>query len=290
LTYIWGTYVSLLFMIKYIATDLDGTLFYPTDRKNMIDKANLFYVQSFIDGGGKLIIISGRSIRFGENVMKRIGRKGVIVGYNGAVISVDGQIVKSYAIPKDELSQIITEFTSAYKIMGLMLFCNDAIYFHAKKHKRLYNYAAKIYCNHQGNNCENIVCDDNLFKDALENKNVYKLMFFIGITLRKQRQAMELNKILRNAYTNLESSWSNQVIEVTSKGCSKGEALKEYAQYANIKDDEIAVVGDSGNDISMFKEYPDNSFCMEHAPKSIQKYAKYTISKFEDLSRYLTKK
>ena len=50
------------------------------------------------------------------------------------------------------------------------------------------------------------------------------------------------------------------------------------------------MVGDSGNDIPMFKEFPENSFCMSRAPETIQKYAKYTIDKYEDLSRYLIKK
>ena len=58
----------------------------------------------------------------------------------------------------------------------------------------------------------------------------------------------------------------------------------------NEKDSEIYVVGDSGNDISLFKAYPKNSFCMGHAPDAVKKYAKYTIEKFEDLSRYIFEK
>ena len=48
-------------MGKIIATDLDGTLFYPKDKNEMIYKPNLFFLQSFIDDGGKVILISGRS-------------------------------------------------------------------------------------------------------------------------------------------------------------------------------------------------------------------------------------
>lgn len=115
-------------------------------------------------------------------------------------------------------------------------------------------------------------------------------MFMIGLTKKKQRQARDINRILRNAYDNLESAWSNQVIEVTSSGSSKGEAIKEFCELKGINKDEVAVVGDSGNDITMFKEFPENSFCMEHGPETVHKYAKYTIVKFEDLSRYLSKK
>ena len=137
---------------------------------------------------------------------------------------------------------------------------------------------------------EKIASNDYNLEDTLKNTEIYKIMLFVGITKKKINQAREMNKVFRNAYSNLESSWSNEVIEVTLKGSSKGEAVKEYCQLKQISPDEIAVVGDSGNDISMFKEYQDNSFCMSHAPKSIQKYAKFTIDKFEDLSRYLLKK
>lgn len=57
-------------MNKIIATDLDGTLFYPKDRINIICKENLFFIQSFIDNGGKLVIVSGRSLLYGKKFKK----------------------------------------------------------------------------------------------------------------------------------------------------------------------------------------------------------------------------
>jgi len=277
-------------MIKYIATDLDGTLFYPSDRKNMICKANLFFVQSFIDNGGKLILVSGRSVDFGNRVISKIGRNAAIIGYNGGIISADGDILKQNPIPKNELTVILTEVNKTYKMMGYMLFCDDGIYFDSPSHNKLYALITKLFNKHTGIYAENMKNKPSEFSNALKNKEVYKLMFFVGITKKKQNEASDLNRILRNAYENLESSWSNQVIEVTSKGCSKGEAIVEFCDLKGIDKSEVAVVGDSGNDISMFKLFFENSFCMEHGPESVHKYAKYTIFKFEDLSRYLNKK
>ncbi len=277
-------------MIKYLATDLDGTLFYPSDRKNYLNRANLFFVQSFIDNGGKLILVSGRSIEFGERVIKKIGRPATIIGYNGSVISDKGEILKRNPIPKDELNSILDEVVVTYKMLGWFLFCEDGIYFKSPKNNKLAVVAMKIYNHHQGIYGEKMFSKVEEYENALKNKDVYKLMFMIGLTKKKQRQARDINRILRNAYDNLESAWSNQVIEVTSSGSSKGEAIKEFCELKGINKDEVAVVGDSGNDITMFKEFPQNSFCMEHGPETVHKYAKYTIVKFEDLSRYLSKK
>ena len=57
--------------------------------------------------------------------------------------------------------------------------------------------------------------------------------------------------------------------------------------YLKINHDDIFVVGDSGNDISMFKEYQENSFCMSHAPLSVSKYAKHIVKRFENIDDYL---
>ena len=39
--------------MKILVTDLDGTLFYPKDKKAMICKENLDFVRNFIDKGNK---------------------------------------------------------------------------------------------------------------------------------------------------------------------------------------------------------------------------------------------
>ena len=71
------------------------------------------------------------------------------------------------------------------------------------------------------------------------------------------------------------------------KGCSKGESLKKYQKYKGVSDENIYVVGDSGNDISMFKEYYENSFCMKHSSPAVKKYAKHILRRFYDLQAYL---
>ena len=73
-------------MEKILATDLDGTLFYPKDTKEMIAKPNLFFLQSFIDQGGKVILISGRSHVYCQKTVEKIGRPCATISYNGACI------------------------------------------------------------------------------------------------------------------------------------------------------------------------------------------------------------
>lgn len=278
------------FMIKYIATDLDGTLFYPKDKKNLVSKENLFFLQSFIDKGGKVILASGRSVEYGKRVEKAIGRECILVGYNGAILYENGEYLRTQNIDKEEVKEIIEDVTKIYKLPAVLIMTEKGLYVKVRKGRAIFKYMYLIYNKSLGNYGEICYKNENEFEDAFNNQKIYKLMFFVGITSRKKKQAMELNKMIRNAFTNIESSWCNQVIEITPKDCNKGSRIREYCNIRNIKDDEICVVGDSGNDISMFKEFPETSFCMAKAPEVIRKYAKFTISKYEDLSRYIIKK
>ena len=108
-------------MIKYIATDLDGTLFYPPDKKHFVSKENLFFVQSFIDNGGKVILVSGRSIEYGKQVEKALGRKCILIGYNGAVLYENNNILRSECIDKEEIKNIISDINKTYKIPSIMI-------------------------------------------------------------------------------------------------------------------------------------------------------------------------
>lgn len=277
-------------MIKYIATDLDGTLFYPKDKKNLVSKENLFFLQSFIDNGGKVILASGRSIEYGKKVEKAIGRECILIGYNGAILYENGETISSSCIDKDEVKEIIDDVTKIYKLPAVLIMTEKGFYIKVREGRGIFKFFYLIYNKSLGNYGEIYHTNNEEFDDAFNNQKIYKLMFFVGITPHKKKQAKELNKMIRNAFTNIESSWCNQVIEITPKNCNKGSRIREYCNLKNIKDDEIFVVGDSGNDISMFKEFPETSFCMSRAPEVIRKYAKFTISRYEDLSRYIIKK
>ncbi len=272
---------------KVIATDLDGTLFYPKDHKNMICPANLFFIQSFIDNGGKVIIVSGRSLAYGLKVEKKIGRDVDIVSFNGACIYQNKKIIFSKEISKEEVKSIISDVLSSYKCLAVAIFTDSGIYVHSKKDSKIILGLSKLYFKWQGVLAEKINFNNQKYEKVIETERVYKILIFFGITKGARKRAMETNKIIRNTYDNVESSWSGACIEITYRNINKGEAIKNYCELNNILKDDVYVVGDSGNDISMFKEFHERSFAMSHAPKSVKKYAKYSLDKYEDLSRYI---
>src|SRR5574344_735784 len=107
---------------KVIATDLDGTLFYPRKRIRMISKDNRAFINKFMDDGGKLLLVSGRNRYFGEKVAQNLHRPVDVVGCNGAFVLSDGKLAKESFFNKDSLKKILNETCREYKIPLVMLF------------------------------------------------------------------------------------------------------------------------------------------------------------------------
>ena len=277
-------------MEKIIATDLDGTLFYPKDTKEMISKPNLFFLQNFIDNGGKTILISGRSHLYCQKTVKKIGRPCATISYNGACIFDGQKMIYQNTIKNEEAKSIIDEIFKAFHNHGVFLMTEKGLSIHLVYKSKIIRWCFGLYYKTQGIYAENLLPKESDFEEELKNGHIFKIMIYFGLGKRKQNKAKQANSILRNTYDNVECNWSKNVIEITAKDCSKAKALKTLLENQNDTNKEIYVVGDSGNDISLFKAFPKNSFCMGHAPDAVKKYAKYTIDKFEDLSRYIYEK
>lgn len=273
---------------KVIATDLDGTLFYPRKRIRMISADNRSFIEKFMDDGGKILLVSGRNRYFGEKVAANLKRSVDVVGCNGSFILSNGTLIKESFFEKETLKKIINEVTREYSLPMVLLFT---------KHRNLVIprtgvgwLTGLLYTTYeffQGTYKEPVVRSDHIYYEELEKGEVYKAMLFFGITSKAKKKAMEANKLFRIRYPEAEFSWSDQVIEITPKGCSKSSGIEFYLDYNHINRDNVLVIGDSGNDISMFESFKAQSFCMEHSPDAVKKHATHFIKRFYDLESYI---
>ena len=276
--------------MKIIATDLDGTLFYPKDRKNIICKKNLFFVQQFIDQGGKFAVVTGRSFSFCKKVEKVIGRNIDIIAYNGALIYSNGKIISTNIIENDIAKDIIDALIRDYKPACITLMCDDGMYYIAKNGSILVRVIYKLYYKIQKQYAEKSYFRKDEYYDALKSKRIFKILVVFGINKKATLKAEEVSNVLNNSYSNISSTWTNYSMEITKIGIFKGDSLEQYCDLNKFDKNDVYVVGDSGNDISMFKKFYDKSFVMSKGTESVKKFAKYEIEKFEDLSRYIYEK
>jgi Cof subfamily protein (haloacid dehalogenase superfamily) len=273
---------------KVIATDLDGTLFYPRKRIRMISADNRQFINKFMDDGGRLLIVSGRNRFFGEKVGANLHRQVDVVGCNGAFVLSNDVLVKESFFDKETLKQILKEVQREYHIPLIMLFTkhrNIVIPKTGVNWATSFAYAAYQSC--QGTYREPVIRSDRVYYEELEKGEVYKAMLFFGVFKKAKKKAMEATKQLQERYPQAEFAWSEQTIEITPKGCAKSVGIQFYLDYNHINRDNVLVIGDSGNDISMFESFQDLSFCMDHSPDAVKKHAKHVIKRFYDLESYI---
>ncbi|MCD8204464.1 MAG: HAD family hydrolase [Coprobacillus sp.] len=261
---------------KLLVTDLDGTLFLPRRPRNMISKRNIKFLRSFIDEGNEVVLASSRSYEYMKEVAKVIDRPVGIIASNGALlVNKNGIIYQDTHFDNelimDALKEIeVTASPRAHLLVGerynICIEDFDKFNFLVRG---LFRFIYALQFNYK----ERYSLKREDFEDEISSGKVYKVMLFIGFSKRKRNLAKKVNESIREKYPSVESSWSGFVDELSPAGIDKGSAAKLFASKLNISDDNVYVVGDGGNDIPMFKEYPTNAFAMNRAPKEVKKYA-----------------
>lgn len=276
-------------MGKVIATDLDGTLLYPKKRLRMISSKTLKFIRRFIDDGGKVVLVSGRNSAYLKKVQQKIDRPCDMIGCNSSFIIADEKYIKRVFFNSVRLLEIIDDIERTYHPKTFFIMSEDNQFIMRDNFESiLYSVAYKIWNFSEGVYREPFIVSKEKFLDKIQNGKVCKVMIFFGVGKKNVESSKQANKGIFEKYGNeLESSWSGEFIELSPFDCSKSGGLKYYINYFKINHNDVYVVGDSGNDISMFKEFPDNSFCMKHSPLSVSKYAKHVIRRFSDLEKFI---
>ena len=154
-----------------------------------------------------------------------------------------------------------------------------------------YRFCLKWYDFFQGKLLNEYVISKELFEETINNNETYKMMVIFGVTKKAKMIAKEVNKDIMQKYGDIvDTCWTNQTIEISPKSCNKSNGIKILADHLKIDKDNIIVMGDSGNDIPMFKEFYENSFCVKHSNKSVKKYAKHHVKTFNQLGNLFVRK
>lgn len=275
---------------KVLACDLDGTLFFPKQRKRFVSKKNTAFLRKFIDLGNKVLLVSSRSENFIKKIIAEINRPVDYISGTGSIISADNKLIRNVSIDNDKLESILDEIAMKYRPLGFSI--STANFANAVKSTQkisgfLLGFYKMWYKLYFGIYQESFVINDSVADKEIRQGDVYGVRIFFGLTPKKNQINKEINKELRENYPEIEASWMGVAIEISPRGCSKAKAIEFYAAHQQISHDDIYVVGDSGNDISMFLKFHENSFVMSHAFPSVKKYAKHKISRVYDLDKYV---
>ena len=279
-------------MAKVLAVDLDGTLLYPSKMFRLVPKKNVRFLRKWIDAGNKLVLISSRGPAFMDRLKEEIEREFDYISYTSSYIKADGKVIKDVSISASEMSEILSKIEHKYQPLAYLMDVKGQpmLIKNLNVGTRFLLFFYRLYWVFQGKKREPFILSNEKFDEGLAQGNVYKVMVFFGLAKKNGEISKTINKGLREQFPDVECSWTSVVNEITPKDCNKGEGLRYYCDYLKINHEDVIVVGDSGNDISMFNLFHENSYCMAKAYPSVKKYAAHTISRVHKLDKLVLQK
>jgi Cof subfamily protein (haloacid dehalogenase superfamily) len=247
-------------MIKLLVSDLDGTLL---DHSKKVASRDREALTEAAGQGLELCLASGRMHSEITRVMDEIGFAAHSVSQNGAFIHLkDGSLLQSKSFVP-ELAAEIFGISKPYDLVKLI--CNaegNHITHPTEASNRI---QARMF--------EPFIVYPQAEEALMRQLRAAKFSFFGEMELLQQVR-QELNNRIGDQLTMYVSD--HDCLDIMPLHVSKGDSLPLLLEAINLQADEIACIGDSFNDISMFGITP-HSFAMAGAHADVKKAANYQV-------------
>lgn len=232
--------------VKFIASDLDGTFFggKPADKIKSVPEINVTVINNLIDKGIVFVPSSGRDLPSIKELLHEIKEIKYYSCFNGARVFKGDELIYS---EKMERSMCLDILKKAVELkLGYSGTAGYDVCYSELDKEYFTEFALKDtkYIFHSNENFDNLKAFD------------FEKMVFFG----NEEQFKILRNYVEENYSdkvNIFGSGDN-VIDIVSRKCSKGNSLRIIAADMGIATDEIMAFGDNENDLSMLYEagYP----------------------------------
>ncbi len=259
--------------IKLIISDFDQTL---TTNHNQVDEITANKINQFIDLGYTFGIATGRSLPlFKDRIPElKLGHHIIpLITYQGAVIANSlGMIEYEKVIPRDIVIKVVKHLEE------------KKLYFHLSTATDLYviDYMKDLlFFNRVERFAEIANYSESLYNFVMDNPNLNILQISILSEPEDTDKVRDsLNDLFKDEVLFVKSH--PQIIETTEITTSKANAVKQLQKSMNLKNDEIMIIGDSLNDLSMF-ETGFVKVAVANAEPILKEKADYISSSSSDL-------
>lgn len=268
-------------VIRYIASDLDGTLI---SSDNEVSEENLDAIDRMHNAGVRFIVLTGRTLYEVPLELRHNDSIDYIIYSNGVGIWDRKRGLLKNNFIDDEKAKKVFEILSEYETFT-EIYSGGRPYVDASKFDLEYFLYYKIDKGFIHEMNKSRVKIPNLRK-IIDDSNDKVEMFDVFFRYEKERQ--ECLKRLKNDFDDLfvTSSMSNN-LEIVRAGNSKGNTLIEFCNKMGIDIKSVTVLGDSRNDISAF-ETDAKGYAVANACDELKNLAdKVICSNDENVMRFM---
>ncbi|GLX70550.1 HAD family hydrolase [Paenibacillus glycanilyticus] len=250
-------------MIKLIVSDLDGTLL---DHNRQIIERDRQAVRKAYESGFTICIASGRMNSEIQMVMEPFAQPFHAVGQNGATVRLNNARLLGAKEFTPELSAQLLQAVPRDAFINF-IHCTNDDYFARVRSEAIMPYEARVMTSSS-------VHDDLEQALASDELRCSKMVYF-GELERLNQLEEQLNRTFGDRIETFISD--KDCLDVMPRNVSKGTGISLLIKELGIKPEEIACIGDSFNDLSMFALTP-HSYAMAQSPEEIRNRANTVVN------------
>ena len=262
-------------MIKIIVSDLDGTLL---DADHQITNYTADVIKALQVKGYQFLVATGRTYDTVKPLLDNHGIQCECLVMNGAmVVNQHGEVlydkpmINAHVVEIFTLLQELQVQFQMYADIGTVT--DDAhaarLAFGAHMRRKGMRDEEIEQIIEEGGFCQFAEEIKNIHDFLAQGHKIYKIeVFGEAENLEKARETL----LQKEEYA-VTNSFENN-IEITDVSAQKGYTLTAMFKARNIQVEDVVVFGDSLNDLSMMKLFP-NSVAMKNGVKIIKEHAKY---------------
>ncbi|MDD6467708.1 MAG: HAD family hydrolase [Erysipelotrichaceae bacterium] len=263
-------------MIKLLASDLDGTLLtVKTFTERYINDENRQALYTLVNQGVRFVSASGRHHDYSLQLAKELGFPFDAIGGNGATIMQNGVCIRHRHVDREKITEVIDTLyqMNVWDRLAAFAINNNFEHIFAQPHQWPYDDFVEFHKKGEFGPCLEVPLNEYMHNP--HSPNPTKLV----LQLRPEESVEEWLTICRDRFGDWFDILSSgeSFIEFLAPGVSKGDGLRYLMEEYGLNEDEVAVIGDAQNDISMFLAC-NHSYCMSHSLPSVQKYAGHIVS------------
>ncbi len=225
---------------KLIVSDFDGTL---RRTEGGVSQTNAQTIRRYVEAGGVFALCTGRMMSSILPYARRLGLKGLVVAYQGAIIQdvESGKILRDHRIAWQDAAEICAYLQNYDYHVHV---CDGDDFYVNKDDEALAEY--ERICAVRG-----IVAKQPLFELVRERKiSPHKILIMC--------EAEDRDAVLSGVYGRFGGRFyittsTDNLVEIVANGSDKGGALKFLAEHYGIPLSETIAIGDNFNDLPMIR-------------------------------------
>ena len=223
-----------------VISDFDGTLYRSDGR---VSESTVQTILRYVNAGGAFAVSSGRALPSILPIVQRLGLKGIVAAYNGAVIAdvETGKVLECNTMSVESGEEICKALEERGLHTHVYL---PEEYYATARNEYLARYESLV-------KVKAIVPNEKL--SVFLKKNSLRAIKILAVLEAEKRDAYiaELLGVFGDKY--YVTSGSKNLIEISRKDRSKGTAVQFIADYYQVPLKKTIAVGDALNDLPMLQ-------------------------------------